>query len=80
MSVFAAFHSIVPLGARRTGTAPAAPPVTVARQPADPFGSPLEYRAADQPSTAATRLRAHWRTVTAPDGTNRLEAAWSPDR
>ncbi|MFG2905844.1 hypothetical protein ACGF13_12365 [Kitasatospora sp. NPDC048286] len=25
-------------------------------------------------------LRARWRTVTAPDGTTRLEAVWHPDR
>ncbi|WP_316524419.1 hypothetical protein [Kitasatospora brasiliensis] len=35
----------------------------------------------DNPAVGAARgLRARWRTVTAPDGTTRLEAGWHPAR
>ncbi|MFJ9771490.1 hypothetical protein ACIRVF_09610 [Kitasatospora sp. NPDC101157] len=83
MSIVAAFRPALPSTDRgRLRAALAAVGRRLAASPLD--NSVLQAVAAptvpNGPTGRPTRLRASWRTVTAPDGTARLEASWRPGR
>ncbi|WP_371519902.1 hypothetical protein [Kitasatospora sp. NBC_01300] len=79
MSIVAAFHPSLPSAGRgRLRAALAAVGRRLAESPLD--STVLHAITAQAPAAASAdrpaRLRASWRTVTAPDGTARLEASW----
>ncbi|HJD81861.1 hypothetical protein [Kitasatospora aureofaciens] len=80
MSIVAAFQPTLPSTDRgRLRAALAAVGRRLAASPLD--NSVLQAVAAPTaPNGRPTRLRARWHTVTAPDGTARLEASWHPGR
>lgn len=83
MSAFAAFHSSAPLPAAH-GSARGFLATVLRRLAASPLDSAV-LRALDAPSPVVVaspkspHLHAHWRNVSGPDGTSRLEAGWHPD-
>ncbi|MGF1424919.1 hypothetical protein [Kitasatospora sp. LaBMicrA B282] len=86
MSVFDAFHAVVPLPGRRGGSLRAPLARVAARLAASPLDSPVLHAIAapipaePTPADAPSRLHARWRPVTAADGRTRLVADWCPDR
>ncbi|MER7845147.1 hypothetical protein ABTZ03_14520 [Kitasatospora sp. NPDC096077] len=78
MSIVAAFQPTLPSTDR--GRLRAALAAVGRRLAASPLDHTVLQAAALPTGGRRTALRADWRTVTAPDGTTRLEASWHAGR
>ncbi|MFF2149498.1 hypothetical protein [Kitasatospora sp. NPDC058190] len=80
MSIVAAFQPALP--STEPGRLRAALAAVGRRLAASPLDNPVlqavATSAATVPSGRPLPMRSSWRTVTAPDGTARLEASWHP--
>ncbi|MEU9130788.1 hypothetical protein AB0D08_22290 [Kitasatospora sp. NPDC048540] len=88
MAVLGASHTHAPRASTRARSSALALLTAVLRRLADgPLDSPVLLAiggpaggGSDGRARPTVRMRASWRTVTAADGTHRLEAHWRPDR